>query len=656
MKKRLILIVLLMSVLSFGFSQTGGSWTVNNIATWIEAVGGIRSGGNDKTHIITVMSNISIPPTPSTENTFGSCEKITVIIEGTTTITVTSNNGNLLRVGKNQTVSVKNITLKGIDNNEGSVVIVTDGEFIMEGNALVTGNKKIRGSGGGVRIDDGIFTMKDNATVSNNSIGYCGFREGGGGVCIQGGTFLMQDDAIVSDNTAGGYGSNWGGVFVRNGTFTMKNNASIKNNNDSGVRFDTGTFIMQDNAIVKENSRTGVYISADGGIADVTMRDNTKVVGNYDGGVFVYGGLRSATFSMKDNTSISGNSSTKGGGINIGLNGSAILQGNATITSNTVGAITSRNNNNVHAYGGGVYIDYGGSFIMLDNTRVSGNSVISRRGSNAEGRNILRANGGGIYVEGGSFTMKGGTILGNTASTVTSSNSDDAASCGGGVHTEGRNSMLGGTFTMEDGTIQGNTAGNDGGGVYAHRPFIMQGGSITGNTAGRYGGGVFVDGNFTKSGGTIYGSDEASNQKNTATSKRGHAVYRSSGPQWRNVTTGPTMTSDAYGFWLNDEEVITSNSASARQSQPVQQPSQQNNFQATHKVVTDDGSNLRLRNNQGLNAAQIGLLENGSLVRVLNIGMAMVDSEGRRGNWTQIETSDGRTGWCFGAYLQPFNR
>jgi len=77
-----------------------------------------------------------------------------------------------------------------------------------------------------------------------------------------------------------------------------------------------------------------------------------------------------------------------------------------------------------------------------------------------------------------------------------------------------------------------------------------------------------------------------------------------------------------------------------------------NGFQATHKVVTNDGTNLRLRNSPGFNASQIGSLEYGSSVMVLETGASAVDSDGYRGNWTYVTTPDGRTGWCFGAYLQ----
>lgn len=85
--------------------------------------------------------------------------------------------------------------------------------------------------------------------------------------------------------------------------------------------------------------------------------------------------------------------------------------------------------------------------------------------------------GGGVYVAGGTFTMEGGAIAGNTAT-----------STGGGVY------VAGGTFTMSGGTTAGNTATDGGGGVYAAEGarFEMSGtAAISGNTA-TDGGGVCV--------------------------------------------------------------------------------------------------------------------------------------------------------------------
>jgi tetratricopeptide (TPR) repeat protein len=96
---------------------------------------------------------------------------------------------------------------------------------------------------------------------------------------------------------------------------------------------------------------------------------------------------------------------------------------------------------------------------------------------------------------------------------------------------------------------------------------------------------------------------------------------------------------------------VSTNQQSSPASSDNSQQSQ-NSFQATHKVVTNDGSNLRLRDAAGFSGSQIGSLEYGSSVRVLEIGESAVDSDGNRGNWTYVSTPDGKKGWCFGAYLQ----
>ena len=148
---------------------------------------------------------------------------------------------------------------------------------------------------------------------------------------------------------------------------------------------------------------------------------------------------------------------------------------------------------------GGVYAD-GGTFTM-DGGTISGNTTeyggggvyvsggtFTMNGGTIAG-NVAEA-GGGVYVDGGTFTMNSGTISGNTAAD------------GGGVCV-----AWSGTFTMTDGIISGNTA-EYGGGVYVSgRTFTMEGGAISGNTASKDGGGVYVSGGtFTMNGGVISGN------------------------------------------------------------------------------------------------------------------------------------------------------
>ena len=107
--------------------------------------------------------------------------------------------------------------------------------------------------------------------------------------------------------------------------------------------------------------------------------------------------------------------------------------------------------------------------------------------------NNTAADGGGVNVEYGTFTMHGGEITGNKAA-------KDGTGSGVRVHN--------GTFEMTGGKIKNNSGSEVGGGVavVAVSTFTMTGGEITGNSA-KYGGGVYVaNSTFTMSGGTISGN------------------------------------------------------------------------------------------------------------------------------------------------------
>jgi len=130
-----------------------------------------------------------------------------------------------------------------------------DATFTMQGgtisgntaSATTTSSLYAYSYGGGVCIDRGNFIMQGNASVSGNKT-----SGSGGGVCIigyehGGRTFTMQGNASVSGNTARGSG---GGVYIADGEY----------GNDSS---NAGIFIMQGNSSVSSNTSTyrggGVY-------------------------------------------------------------------------------------------------------------------------------------------------------------------------------------------------------------------------------------------------------------------------------------------------------------------------------------------------------------------------------------------------------------
>jgi uncharacterized repeat protein (TIGR02543 family) len=209
---------------------------------------------------------------------------------------------------------------------------------------------------------------------------------------------------------------------------------------------------------------------------------------------------------------VSGNTSYSfGGGVSVSGGGTFTMSGGA-ISGNTSSGYD-------HSFGGGVVVWHDSTFTM-DGGTISGNTATATV-------NSFFHPGGGVYVL-GAFILNDGTISGNP---------------GGGVYTQG------GTFTMNGGTISDNTSSyysSYGGGVSVDSgTFTMSGGTISGNSTSNEGGGVSVgyESTFTKlSGGTIYGANAGGTLANTAAD--GYAVYVSSDKK-RNTTAGPGVTLDS---------------------------------------------------------------------------------------------------------------
>jgi parallel beta-helix repeat protein len=140
--------------------------------------------------------------------------------------------------------------------------------------------------------------------------------------------------------------------------------------------------------------------------------------------------------------------------------------------------------------------------------------------------NTAEKSGGGLYIaayvkyinynpvaSGGTVTMSGGTISGNTAKVTSTQNVAGTPVVSG----DG-----GGVYLADYGTGTGSAP------IPSASTFSMtSNGTISGNTAKKSGGGLYIaeSSTFTKSGGTIYGSNATSPLKNTASANKGAAVY-----------------------------------------------------------------------------------------------------------------------------------
>jgi hypothetical protein len=238
--------------------------------------------------------------------------------------------GSLITVGEGVTLTLKNITFKGLRssgdsdsandsaNNTASLIKVVAGGTLILGYRAVIRDNTTTSNGGGVYLEgSGHLTMNTGSEISHNQAGTYGggvygetggastfnmtggtisnnaATQAGGGVAIYTGTFTMTGGAISTNSATAG-----GGVGIaNNGNFTM-NSGEIKGNTATevggGVYIQSSTFALTGNGVITKN------------ISNHTSRGG--------GGVAIW----ESTFTMTGGT-ISRNQATgtngKGGGV-----------------------------------------------------------------------------------------------------------------------------------------------------------------------------------------------------------------------------------------------------------------------------------------------------------------------------------------------------
>ncbi len=180
------------------------------------------------------------------------------------------------------------------------------------------------------------------------------------------------------------------GIVVHISGVTIRNGATAESSgfdNGGGIRILAGQVSIS-GSVVTENSASGGDF-------------------NVGGGIYIEG-QSSLTVS---NTTVSNNSADQGGGIyaDLDVSGTVSING-STINNNT--ALTTG-----FGAGGGIYIQFGGNVSIT-------NSTISDNG-HEDG-----LQGGGIYIQGGSLSLKSVTISGNKSQTGAGSGIDDEGASG----------------------------------------------------------------------------------------------------------------------------------------------------------------------------------------------------------------------------------
>jgi len=394
--------------------------------------------------------------------------------------------------------------------------------------ALLTGGRTTATSAGSSATDDTSTTVGANATgnTSGSSTGEQGTEQArtGSQVIIVEGSSLAQKFEWIKDNAARNTEYRIEitadeSIIPQNLSYSGRNNITIRLTGSGG------------NRTVSHTGGTGSFFTVGSGVtlildSGVTLHgrsgNNGAVIRVESGGILI----------MNDGAKITGNTSS-------GYGGGVFVSGNASFTMRG-GEIT----NNRSSRGGGVYVSENANFIMT-----GGEIYINT--STGPGGNDFGSGGGGVYVYGGTFTMRSGEIHSNVAS-----NNGN----GGGVCLAQAAGLPTSRFNMEGGYISNNTAQRNGGGVFigewGNRSIgylNMTGGVISGNIAIN-GGGIFRTGRLNKTGGTIYGLTEGDLNSNRATGNtRSHAV---GGNRLRITTAGPRVdlnsgTTGAAGGWEN---------------------------------------------------------------------------------------------------------
>ncbi len=310
-----------------------------------------------------------------------------------------------------------------------------------------------------------------------------------------GGTVKLLQDVTATD---GSFGDAAGDGFGENGFILVPDDKTITLDLN-GYTLDRGlTTAIEHGYVIQVSTKEGqdagntsakftLTDSSGSGNGTITGGNNESNATYPGGGILVMAG----SFTMEGGK-ITGNKAAPDRLVNITTGekykggGVALPFSNSSFTMNG-GEIS----NNESFIGGGVYA-FNSVNVTMSDGKISDNTAFQ---------------GAGIYSE-GNFTMSGGEISENIASSIflSSSESKKYEAYGGGVYSNG-------SFTLSGGKINNNTA-IQGGGICLRGEFRMDDGEISGNKAASnsasHGGGIYarIENNktFTIKGGTISGN------------------------------------------------------------------------------------------------------------------------------------------------------
>jgi hypothetical protein len=170
-----------------------------------------------------------------------------VVINGHGRVLQLKTSGTLLTVGMGVTLTLRNITLKGPDDNDvplgndGPLVKVNrGGKLILGEQAILTGNTSA-GDVGGVWVNGGELVLNNGAKIKQMEALQAG------GVLINNNGKLTMNGGTIEENTASGTSGGGGVLVALTGTFDMAG-GSIQSNHTEGANSGGGVLVVVRNA------------------------------------------------------------------------------------------------------------------------------------------------------------------------------------------------------------------------------------------------------------------------------------------------------------------------------------------------------------------------------------------------------------------------
>ena len=395
--------------------------------------------------------------------------------------------GNLLTVGKNYDLTLRNITLQGpLTNSSASLLHVLAGAKVKLENCTLDGNS-VDGNGNriGSCTSNGLRLSDSTVTMENSVIRNCyAENQDGAGARLEGNSTLTVGADSKIENCIRGTDSG-GGVYVGSSS-TLNLQGTISN-------------------CKAENQGGGVYLSSNSNAALIMNGGMISgcTAGSQGGGVYVY---YSSTVEMSNRSKIENCAAKEGGGVYLSVSGSnaQLVMDSSTISdckassgngggvyvNGSQAGVTMKNGSRIenctstsanrYSGGGGVYLYGSNSKLILDNSTIQNCEHTS---------SAYYSGGGGVYLYGSdsSLTMNGSSISGCKAPS------------GGGIYLYGGNASA----SMERSSIsECHATTSFGGGAYlygSNSSLTMQSGSSIANcTALKNSGGIHISGSDAK--------------------------------------------------------------------------------------------------------------------------------------------------------------